>query len=347
MKSPYLIAEIGVNFFDTARVERISPLDAAKKYIVSAKEAGVDAVKFQAYKAGTLASKNSPAYWDTTKESTKSQYELFCKFDKFGRQEFEELAEFCENQGVDFLCTPFDYDSADYLDSLCKYFKISSSDLSNLDFIRFIAKKGKPVFLSVGASYLSEVDEAVRALRGEGCSQIVLMHCVLSYPTKQEDANLAVIKTLKRIYPEIVVGYSDHTLPDSNMQILSTAYLYGAEVIEKHFTLDKSLPGNDHYHAGDPSDFKKAVENFRLIQKISGSDEKTVFACEEMSRVQARRSLVLRVAKKKGDRVCLSDVIAKRPGSGIPAKYRELIINRRVNKDLQEDSILQWDDFFS
>ena len=347
MKLPYLIAEIGVNFFDTAKVEKISPLEAAKKFIQEAKRSGVNAVKFQAYKANTLASKYSPAYWDTSKETTKSQFELFSKFDSFGQSEFEELSRYAHSIGVDFLCTPFDLDSVDYLSPLCNIFKISSSDLSNLNFIRYIAKKQKPIYLSVGASYLSEIDEVVRILEHENCPDIVLMHCVLSYPTLNNNANLASIKALKRIYPNLRIGYSDHTLPDKNMQILSTAYLYGAEVIEKHFTLDKTLPGNDHYHAGDPTDFQKAVNNFKLIQEITGTEDITVLPCEKNSRREARRSLVLTRSIRAGEKIQASDLIAKRPGTGIPAKYQYLIEGKKINKDLPEDSILKWDDFFT
>lgn len=346
MRLPYLIAEIGVNFFDTAKLEKISPLEAAKKYIFEAKKSGVNAVKFQAYKANTLASKFSPAYWDTTKEPTKSQFELFSKFDSLNKMDFEELCQYSHSLDVDFLCTPFDIESADYLTPLCDIFKISSSDLSNINFIRYIAKKRKPVYLSVGASYLSEIDEAVRILENEGCPDIVLLHCVLSYPTLNTDANLASIKALKRCFPNHRIGYSDHTLPDKNMQILSTAYLYGAEVIEKHFTLDKTIPGNDHYHAGDPQDFKKAVENFKLIQEVTGSEKITVLKCEEKSRREARRSLVLVRAKKAGDTISKDDLIAKRPGTGIPAKYQFLIEGKKINKELPEDAILKWDDFF-
>ena len=166
-----------------------------------------------------------------------------------------------------------------------KVYKISSSDLTNLPFIRHIAKKGKPIYLSVGAAYISEIEEAVRVMKEENCPEICLLHCVLSYPTKNKDANLNVIKTLKRVFPDLKVGYSDHTLPDETMTILSTAYLYGAEVIEKHFTLDKTLTGNDHYHAGNPEDFKKAIKNFERIIEISGDREKTVLECEK-SRVE-------------------------------------------------------------
>ncbi|MGN0342154.1 MAG: N-acetylneuraminate synthase family protein [Roseburia sp.] len=343
MDKPYVIAELGVNFYDTARVEGITPLEAAKKYIDQAKWAGVDAVKFQSYKAGTIVSKNSPAYWDTTKEPTKTQYELFTKFDHFAHKDYEELCRYCRQVGVDFMSTPFDYDSADYLADLVDVYKISSSDLSNLPFIRYIAKKGKPVYLSVGASYLSEVEEALRILKEEHCPQIALLHCVLSYPTRNEDANLAVIRTLKRFFPDVMVGYSDHTLPDPQMTILSTAFLYGAQVIEKHFTLDKTLPGNDHYHAGDPRDFKKAIENFQMICTVTGSGEKTVLECEQVPRREARRSLVLTRALKAGDVITERDLMAKRPGTGIAPKYAEVVIGRAVKRDLPEDTILTWD----
>lgn len=343
MRTPYLIAELGVNFYDTAKEEGITPLEAAKKYIDEAKGAGIDAVKFQSYKANTIASKHSPAYWDTTKEPTQSQYELFTKFDGFNREEYEELCAHCKKVGIDFMSTPFDYASADYLEPLMKVYKISSSDLSNLPFIRHIARKGKPIYLSVGASYLPEIEEAVRVMQEEGCPEIALLHCVLSYPTKNSDANLAVIRTLKEKFPDLKIGYSDHTLPDQHMTILTTAFLYGAEIIEKHFTLDKTLQGNDHYHAGDPEDFRKAVENFRLICEVSGSSEKTVLPCEEIPRREARRSLVLTCDKKAGETLTEEDLTTKRPGTGISPCDMEAAVGCKVKRDLEEDTVLTWD----
>lgn len=343
MKKPYLIAEIGVNFYDTAKVEGITPMEAAKKYVLEAKKAGVDAAKFQSYKANTIVSKNSPGYWDFTKEPTPTQYGLFQKHDKFNRKDYQEIADYCKTIGIDFISTPFDIESADYLDDMMKVYKISSSDLTNLPFIRHIAKKGKPIYLSVGAAYISEIEEAIRVMKEENCPEICLLHCVLSYPTRNEDANLNVIKTLKRVFPDLKVGYSDHTLPDETMTILSTAYLYGAEVIEKHFTLDKSLTGNDHYHAGDPEDFKTAIKNFERIIEISGDSEKTVLKCERVPRREARRSLVLTRDLKQGDTIKDTDIMAKRPGTGISPKYTDIIVGRTIKKDLKEDTILTWD----
>jgi len=342
-KKPYLIAEIGVNFYDTARVKRITPLEAAKLYIDNAVEAGIDCVKFQSYKAGTIVSKNSPAYWDTTKEPTKTQYELFLKHDGFGEGEYQILCNYAHSKGVDFSSTPFDYASADYLEKMVDFYKISSSDLSNLPFIRHIGAKGKPVLLSVGAAYLSEVDEAVRCLKESGCQDITLMHCVLSYPTAAKDANLRVIETLKKVFPDTKIGYSDHVAPDNNMMTLSAAYMLGAEVIEKHFTLDKTLVGNDHYHAGDPEDFKKAILNFQWIDNVLGNPEKTVLDCERISRREARRSLVLVRDLKAGEIINKEDLMPKRPGTGIAPTYIDAVVGRSVNRNLAEDTILTWD----
>lgn len=343
MNKPYVIAEAGVNFYDTAKLRGVTPLEEAMHYVDKAKEAGIDAIKFQSYKANTIASKNSPAYWDTTKETTQSQYELFTKFDSFGEEEYRALYEHCKKVGIDFMSTPFDYASADYLDDMVDIYKISSSDLSNLPFITHIAKKGKPIYLSVGASYLSEVEQAVRTIRETGNNQIALLHCVLSYPCKNEDANLRIISTLKRIFPDITIGYSDHTLPDDTMTILTTAYLLGAEIIEKHFTLDKSLPGNDHYHAGDPEDFRKAVNNFKLVNTVLGQSEKTVLPCELIPRREARRSLVLTRNMKKGEVITETDLIAKRPGTGISPTYQNIVIGRALLQDCPEDTVLTWD----
>ena len=244
---------------------------------------------------------------------------------------------------MDFTSTPFDYASADYLYDMVDFYKISSSDLSNLPFIRHIGEKGKPVYISVGASYLSEVDEAVRTLKDSGCKDIVIFHCVLSYPTAPENANLRIIETLKKTFPDVRVGFSDHVAPDQTMMTLAVAYMLGAEVIEKHFTLDKTLPGNDHYHAGDPDDFKLAISNFQWIDQILGSPTKTVLDCEQIPRREARRSLVLARDLKVGEVIQAKDLIPKRPGIGISPQHTDIVIGRRVVSDLSEDTILTWD----
>ena len=339
----YLIAEMGVNFYDTAKQLNISPLEAAKLYIDKAAEAGIDCAKFQSYKANTIVSKNSPAYWDTTKEATKTQYELFQKFDGFGESEYKELCDYTHSKGMDFTSTPFDYASADYLYDMVDFYKISSSDLSNIPFIKHIAAKGKPMVVSVGAAYLSEVDEAIRAMKEVGNNDISILHCVLSYPTDPKDANLKIIETLKKVFPDVKVGFSDHVAPDPTMMTLATAYILGSKIIEKHFTLDKTLTGNDHYHSGDPEDFKKARANFDMIDTVLGNPEKTVLDCELVPRREARRSLVLTRSMKAGEKITEKDIMPKRPGTGISPKYTDIVLDRAVKQDLKEDTILTWD----
>lgn len=226
-----LIAEIGVNYYDIAKKMNITSMEAAKLMIDEAKKAGIHAVKFQTYKAETLAAKESPYYWDITEEPTKSQYELFKKFDLFGYKEYKELSEYCKERGIEFLSTAFDVESADYLNELMNIYKISSSDLSNLPFIEHQAKKNKPILLSVGASNEDEIDLAIQTIRKVNQQPIILLHCVLEYPTPYEHANLNKIISLKEKYKDVFIGYSDHTKPDECYDVIKTAYNLGAVVV--------------------------------------------------------------------------------------------------------------------
>ncbi len=167
--------------------------------------------------------------------------------------------------------------------------------------------------------------------------------CVLSYPTDPSNANLLIIDTLKKDFPDVKVGFSDHVAPDDTMMTLAVAYMLGATVIEKHFTLDKTLPGNDHYHAGEPEDFVKAINNFKWIDMVKGTPEKTVLACELVPRREARRSLVLTRDMKAGEIIAKEDLMPKRPGTGISPVYTDIVVGRAVKMDLAEDTILTWD----
>lgn len=342
-KRPFLIGEIGVNFYDIAKKENITPMDAAKLMIKEAKNAGIDAVKFQTYKAEKIASRNSPAYWDLDEEPTTSQFELFKKFDTFGPEEYRELAEYCREVGIMFLSTPFDFEAIDFLDDLMDVYKISSSDLTNIPFIKAIALKNKPIILSTGASTLKEIKEAVNAIEEVSNVDIGLMHCVLSYPTKDEDANLLMIKDIKEQFEGYDIGYSDHTKPDDKMLILTTAYLYGANIIEKHFTLDKTLTGNDHYHAMDVEDVKTFNENIELINKIKGKKVKQPLVCESLSRKEARRSIVASKDIKKGEEITRDNITFKRPGTGISPSKVDEIIGMNAKEDITEDTLLTYE----
>jgi len=335
-----LIAEIGVNYYDIAKKYSITPMQAAKMMIIEAKKSGIHAVKFQSYKAETLASKNSPSYWDTTEETTKSQYDLFKKFDSFGFAEYKEIKEFCDLIDIEFLSTAFDTVSADYLDELMNVYKISSSDLNNHPFVEYQAKKNKPILLSVGASDLSEIEQTIKHIRLFNNNTIVLLHCVLEYPTPFDHANLNRIITLKKHFNNLVIGYSDHTKPDTNLDVLKTAYNLGALVIEKHFTLDKSLPGNDHYHAIDQFDAQKIISEISFIEKIRGSYEVKSLDSEKSARLNARRSLVAKSFIAKGTIITPDLITYKRPGTGISPSEMHLIIGKKATIDISEDTVL-------
>lgn len=335
--SPYIIAEIGVNHENS--------YDTAVKIIDLAKEGGADAVKFQSYKADLLASKDSPAYWDTNKEETLNQNELFKKYDSFNEDEYIKLSEYCKKINIQFLSTPFDIYSIAYLDPIVPFFKIASADINNFQLLERISKTKKPLILSTGASNLDEIDQAIQVLEKTGKKDICLMHCILNYPTENINANLSMIKSLQKKFPERVVGYSDHTLPDEKMRSIVLAYLLGATVIEKHFTHDKSLPGNDHYHAMDFNDLKILRSEINKIEELMGDeDEKKPIPSEELSRLNARRSIVTNRKLSKGHVIDEFDIVCKRPGSGITANNWYKIIGSQVLNDLPEDYLIKWSD---
>ncbi len=329
---PYIIAEAGVNHEGSMTI--------AKRLVDEAKEGGADAIKFQTYKASTLASKDSPAYWDTSKEPTASQYELFKKHDNFWIDEMAELKAYCNEVGIEFMSTPFDIESADFLNDMMDVYKISSSDLTNKPFIEHICRYGKPILLSTGASSLHEIQEAVSWIEKYG-NPLALLHCVLNYPTPDENANLGMILGLKKAFPDKIIGYSDHTLP-KDMKVCETAVLLGSVIIEKHFTHDKTLPGNDHYHAMDKDDLKLFRKNLERTFETLGSFKVEALEDEAPARQNARRSLVAKHYIPKGKIVEANDLTFKRPAHGISPKFIEEVIGRKALINIDEDSILQW-----
>ncbi len=333
---PYIIAEIGVN--------HECSMKKAKQLILKAKKGGADAAKFQTYKAELITSKNSPSYWDTKKEKTKSQFKLFKKYDLFNENNYRKLYEYCKNLKIDFASTPFDHNAVDFLDPMMSYFKISSSDITNYPLLKKIASKNKPILLSTGASTISEIKNAVRILKKNKCQNIVIMHCILNYPTLDKHANLGMIKDLQKNFPNNVIGYSDHTLPSADMKNIILAYSLGALVIEKHFTLNKKLKGNDHYHSMDMKDLQNLRKRLMETRKIIGSMKKNYLKSELNSRKFARRSLVCLKNLKKGHILKKQDLLCKRPGTGISPINLSKIIGKKIKKNLSEDHILKWSD---
>lgn len=331
---PYVIAEAGVNHEGN--------MEIARRLIDEAAEGGADAIKFQTYKAETLASKDSPAYWDTTKEPTQSQYELFKRHDSFWKNEFEALKKHCDSAGIAFLSTPFDTESATFLNDLMDAFKISSSDITNKPFINFICSFKKPIIMSTGAASLHEIAEAVEWVEANG-NKLALLHCVLNYPTADQNAALGMIPALSRTFPSHAIGYSDHTLP-GDMHILRTAVLLGARVLEKHFTHDKTLPGNDHYHAMDKNDLKRFYEGLRETLSWIGPIKIYSLPDEEPARQHARRSLVAARSIRAGQRLTGADITWKRPAHGISPRNFDEVIGMAAARDIAEDTVLQWGD---
>ena len=329
---PYVIAEAGVNHEGS--------MEIARRLIDEAAEGGAQAIKFQTYKAGTLASKDSPAYWDTSKEPTSSQYELFKKHDSFWKNEFEALKKHCDAVGIAFMSTPFDVESAHFLNDMMDVFKISSSDITNKPFIRILCDFGKPILLSTGAAHLHEIAEAVEWIEEKG-NKLALLHCVLNYPTADENAALGMIPALKRHFPQHAIGYSDHTLP-KDMHILETATLLGARILEKHFSHDKTLPGNDHYHAMDKEDLKVFRRNMERVCLMIGSGRVAALPSEEPARQNARRSLVAARNIKKGAKLTAEDLTWKRPAHGISPRHYPDVLGMTALCDIEEDTVLKW-----
>lgn len=335
----YLIAEIGVNHEGS--------MDAAKRLIESAARAGASCAKFQAYKADRLAVADSPAYWDRAKEPTETQRALFAKYDGFGPAEYAELAAHCRANNIDFACTPFDAEAVQFLDPLVSWWKVASADITNVPLLRLVGARGKPVVVSTGAATNGEVDRAHQTLRAAGAQHVALLHCVLAYPTAYEDANLWRIRDLKTHAP--VVGYSDHTSADEGLPLLA-AYLLGARIIEKHFTLTKRARGNDHFHSADENDLRTYRRNERLALALLGDPdaadfrEQPPFRCELPAREFARRSIVAAMPIAKGERLTVNNLTWKRPGTGIGPERWDDVVGRLALRDLSADQILMPED---
>jgi len=332
INKPYVIAEAGVNHEGN--------LDLAKRLIYEAAQGGANAIKFQTYKAETLTIKDSPSYWDTGKEKTKNQFDLFKKYDKFWKKEYEQLKVECDKAGIEFLSTPFDIQSAEFLNELMPVYKISSSDITNFPFIKHMCRFGKPILLSTGASTVWEIQQAVELI-GEFGNPLSLLHCILNYPTLDGNANLGMILDQKLKFPKTIPGYSDHTLPGT-MEVLKIATLLGAVILEKHFTFDKSLPGNDHYHAMDKEDLKYFFKDMEKIFMLIGEFKKKPLSSEEISIKNARRSLVIKKNMSVGEILSLENLTWKRPGVGISPKYIDEVLGKKVIIDINEDTVLKW-----
>ena len=329
-----VVAEAGVN--------HEGELDNALRMVREAAAAGAGAIKFQTYTAARLATRASRAYWDRTKEATESQFELFSRYDGFGEKEYRRIAEECVEAGIAFTTSAFDVESIDWLDELVAAFKVASGDITNVPLLTRIARTGKPVLLSTGASTLGEIQEALMLLEREGAPQVALLQCTLAYPTRTEDAAVGALRQLAAVFPGCALGYSDHTVPPDSFAVIAAAYALGARVIEKHFTLDRTLPGNDHYHAFEPAELAQLVGELERLRVLVGPPVKRVLPVEERARMGARRSVVARVDIARGTRLTSDLLDVKRPGGGVPPAFLSEPDGWHAAVDISEDTTIEW-----
>ena len=315
----FIVAEAGINHNRS--------LEQAKELVKRAKESGADAVKFQTFKAESLCRQGSKVF------------ELF-KSLELSRDEWARIAETAQSSGIIFFSTPFDEESTELLDSLgVPAFKVASGDLTFLPFLKYIARRGKPIVLSTGMSTLSEIDEALNTIYSEGNKNVVLLHCVSSYPASIKDVNLKAINTLEQVF-KLPVGFSDHTV---GAVISIAAVSLGAKVIEKHFTLDKSLPGPDHKLSLDPDEFKEMVANIRIVEQALGDGVKAPRESEAEGIRAWRRSLTAKVYIPAGTTITQDMLKTARPATGIEPKFINIVIGRTAKEHIQEDEALTWD----
>jgi N-acetylneuraminate synthase len=329
-----VVAEAGVN--------HEGELETALALVRAAAGAGADAIKFQAYTASRLATRASRAYWDESEEPTESQFELFSKYDRFGRDEYARIAEQCAASSIELAMSGFDVEAIDWLDGLVTAFKIASGDITNVPLLERVARTGKPVLLSTGASTLEEIREALAILDREGAPEVAVLQCTLAYPTPTEFAAVGALRELAAVFPERALGYSDHTIPPASFPVIAAAYALGARVMETHFTLDRSLPGNDHYHALDPDDLGHLVRELGELRTFLGPEVKQILDVEQPARVGARRSAVARVDIAAGTPLTPDLLDVKRPGGGVPPSFLLETDGWSAAVEIPEDTTLEW-----
>ena len=334
MKRTLIIAEAGVN--------HNGDIAKAKALIDKGAEAGVDFVKFQTFKAGYLVTKQAKraAYQDKNTQDNDSQYEMLKKLE-LSQAVHQELIDYCVQKGVQFLSTGFDFESLEFLAGLgITIAKVPSGEITNLPYLRKVATLFPEVILSTGMATITEIKDAVKVLTDNGVSKdkITILHCNTEYPTPMEDVNL---KAMLHIQQEVGVniGYSDHTL---GIEVPIAAVALGATVIEKHFTLDKTLPGPDHKASLEPEELKAMVMAIRNIEKaIGGSGLKEVSKSEAKNKPIARKSIVATKTIKKGDLFSVENLTVKRPGTGISPMQWDNVIGKTAKKDFEEDDLIE------
>lgn len=330
---PYIIAEVGSN--------HNGDMDICRRLIDSAVEAGAHAVKFQSWTESSLIAKEE--YDHNTGYSDKKKHfgslRDMVKAYQFTTEQHHEAHAYCRARDIVFCSTPFSGEEADLLEKLdVPFFKIASMDIVNLPFLSYVARKQRPMIISTGMATLAEIERAVETVHREGNDQVVLLHCVSIYPPDYDMIHLRNMATLQQAF-DVPVGFSDHTIGTA---IPLAAITLGACVIEKHFTLDKEMPGWDHAVSANPGELRTIVEEGKNIFTALGSHSRIVTEAEMAKRVKFRRSLVARQALRQGHVITEGDLDAKRPGSGISPNELTYVLGRKLAEDIQEDQVIHW-----
>ncbi len=330
MNKALIIAEIGVN--------HNGDLALAKKMVDVAKDCGADIVKFQTFNADALTSKHAEMaqYQKENLGEEMGQKEMLSSL-ALSHSDFIELAEYCKNIEITFLSTPFDIESVSFLDGLQDIWKIPSGEITNYPYLVKIANTHKDVILSTGMSTLNEVEAAVKVLSDEGAGKISLLHCTTQYPTPYDSVNLNAMITLKE-KTGLDVGYSDHT---TGIEIPVAAVAMGASIIEKHFTLDRNMPGPDHKASLEPEELKQMVQAIRHVESAFGNGIKAPAETEKENMNIARKSIVAKRFIRKGESFTEDNITTKRPGSGVNPMLWNSVLGTKAIRDFGEDELIE------
>ena len=328
-----VIAEVGVNH--NGSIERgIELIEAAAK-------AGADIVKFQTYKANQIVTKKAPRYWDErlNDDNEGTQYDTFSKLDNMSIEGYKAFKKRCEELNVIFTSTPFNLPDVDLLEEIgVDVYKISSSDVTYVQLLKYVAQKGKPIILSTGCATIGEIEKAVDIIYSQGNKDIILQHCILQYPCDDENANLAKMQKIQEIFPDIPIGYSDHTI---GITIPAMSVAMGAVTVEKHFTIDNKLPDSpDHKLSANPKELEEMVKMIRTIEKAKGYFKNGYYPAEKAAYLNARKSLVSNCFIKKGTVITEDMLTAKRPGIGIYPEYLNFVVGSTAKVDIEEDTTI-------
>lgn len=328
----FIIAEAGVN--------HNGDLETAKQLVDVAVKSGVDAIKFQSFKAENLVTYKAPKAEYQTETTVKgSQFDMLKKLE-LSIDDHIELKKHCDNKGIMFLSTPFDFASVGLLEKInIPIYKISSGDLTNIPLLKFIARKNKPIILSTGMANLGEIEDAIDAIKSEKNDKISILHCTSNYPTEYNNVNLKAMITMKEAF-KLPIGYSDHTI---GTEVSIAAVALGAEIIEKHFTLDKEMEGPDHRASLNPEELRNMVLRIRNIEMSLGDGIKKCEKSEENTRLVARKSIVALRDINESTILTERDLAYKRPGDGLPPKLYMNIVGRKASKYISKDEHIDFE----